>query len=331
MELIVEHITSSNKTLQLFKVVGDTISIGRAYDNDIILQEEHISPYHAEISLNEGGELVLRDLDSVNGIKNAANRLLESNTLITSGDKFVLGKLTVRIMQVNHKVVEAKKLNFLEEFTSKINHWYWALALTSFVYLYYIFKAYTSSIAKVEWPTLILDNLYIMLSFIVLSLIIGVLARIFKKEVKFFAIVTLTMALILIEECTAMVGNFLWFNWGESTMLGLGSELIDAGLIFCFLWGAFYLASNMNFKRISITSTVLLLGILGLSNLNYFDDDDVYLYPSYSAIVLPSAYLVSQAISVQEHVGASKSLFVKATKEAKRRNVEAEEEKRDLM
>ena len=331
MELIIEQLSPSNKTLQLFKASGDNIRIGRAYDNDIILQEEHISPYHAELSLNTEGELVLNDLDSINGIKDVSNKPVEPNTLVASGDKFVFGKLTLRIMQASHKVMEAKKLTFLEEFTSKINHWYWALALSSLLYLHNIYQAYISSISKVVWPTLILDNLYVILSFIVISLIISVLARIFKKDVKLFAIVTLTMGLVLIQEYTGLVGNFLWFNWGESGLVEIGNELINAGLIFAFLWGAFYLASNMNFKRISITSSVLLLSILVLSNLSYLDEDDVYLYPSYSAVVLPSKWLLIEPISVEETVSASKNLFDQSAKEAKRRNVEAEEEKLPLM
>lgn len=331
MELIIEQITPSNKVLQLFKAAGESIRIGRAYDNDIILQEEHISPYHAEVSLNAEGELVLNDLDSINGIKDATNKPVGSNALIASGDKFVFGKITLRIMQASHNVIEAKKLNFLEEFTSKINQWYWALTFTFLLYLHYMFQAYISSITKVVWPSLILDNIYIMLSFIVVALILSALARIFKKEVKLFAIVVLTMCLALLQEFTVLAGNFLWFNWGESGFLGLGSEIIDAGLIFAFLWGAFYLASNMNFKRISITSSVLLLSILVLSNLSYFDEDDVFLYPSYSAVVLPSKWLIIEPISVDEHASVSKGLFAEATKEAKRRNVEAEEEKLPLM
>lgn len=331
MELIIEQLTPTNKTLQFFKASGETIRIGRAYDNDIILQEEHISPYHAELSVNSEGDLVLNDLDSINGIKDATNKAVKPNTHVTSGDKFVFGKLTLRIMEASHKVIEAKKLNFLEEFTSKINHWYWAVAFTSLMYLHYILQAYISSIAKIVWPTLILNNIYVILSFIVIALIISVLARIFKKDVKLFAIVTLIMCLALIQEYSAIVGNFLWFNWGESNLLGIGNELIEAGLIFAFLWGSFYLASNMNFRRISITSSVLLLSILVLSNLSYFDEDDVYLYPSYSAIVLPSKWLLIDPISVEENVSASKSLFEQSAKEAKRRNIEAEEEKLPLM
>ena len=331
MELIVEQITSSNKVLQLFKVSGETISIGRAYDNDIILQEDHISPHHARLSLNESNELVITDLESVNGIKDKSNKRVDVSAILNSGDKFVFGKLSLRILDASHEVAEAKKLNYLEVFTSKIDRWYWALAAAGLLYAHYIFQSYISSIAKVVWPTLILNNFYEVLAIVIVSLFVSALARVFKKEVKLFSIIALTMSLVLVQQLCAILGSFLWFNWGETWVLGFGSEVVNAILLFVFLWGAFYMASNMNFRRISLISCVLLIGFLGLSNIDYFDEDGVYLYPSYNATMLPLGLLIVEPVSVQDNVESSKRLFAKASQEAKRRNVEAEEAKISSM
>ena len=48
--------------------LGDTpLRIGRAYDNDVVLTDAHVCPYHAQLHRDAEGRFWLQDLGSLNG------------------------------------------------------------------------------------------------------------------------------------------------------------------------------------------------------------------------------------------------------------------------
>jgi len=68
--------------------VSDATRIGRALDNDIVLEDASVSRHHAVIESRNGGH-VLRDLGSQNGTWLADNRVSEAN--LATGDAVRLG------------------------------------------------------------------------------------------------------------------------------------------------------------------------------------------------------------------------------------------------
>ena len=45
-----------------------SLIIGRAYDCQIIIDDPYVCPRHVKVSLAENGELLIQDLDSINGL-----------------------------------------------------------------------------------------------------------------------------------------------------------------------------------------------------------------------------------------------------------------------
>ena len=72
------------------------IRIGKASDNDFVVNDPHVSRYHAKLIREEGGCWLLEDLGStngtfVNGVKMTNRRMLLDGDIITAGrEKFVL-------------------------------------------------------------------------------------------------------------------------------------------------------------------------------------------------------------------------------------------------
>jgi len=72
-----------------FRLVGKTVRLGRALDNDIVLEDKSSSRYHALISISEN-QVRLEDLKSRNGVKVNGRRTqrtdLKENDVIEIGD-----------------------------------------------------------------------------------------------------------------------------------------------------------------------------------------------------------------------------------------------------
>lgn len=102
--IFVEQLTPDGEVLHRTKVTHLPIRIGRAYDNDIILNDRHTAAHHAQIELNQLDELIIADLGSQNGITLANTR---ENFFVIDGDKiYRLGHTRLRIRTADYRVAD---------------------------------------------------------------------------------------------------------------------------------------------------------------------------------------------------------------------------------
>lgn len=104
--IFVEQVTPDGEVLHRSKVTHLPITIGRAYDNDIILDDPHTAAHHAQIELNQLNELIIADLGSYNGITHANTRAnTRENFFVVDGDKiYRLGHTRLRIRTADYQV-----------------------------------------------------------------------------------------------------------------------------------------------------------------------------------------------------------------------------------
>jgi pSer/pThr/pTyr-binding forkhead associated (FHA) protein len=65
-EIIIEEITRNHKLLHRHKLNQNNITIGRNYQNDIILTDPHICPQHLSLSYSQN-DWRINDNNSING------------------------------------------------------------------------------------------------------------------------------------------------------------------------------------------------------------------------------------------------------------------------
>jgi hypothetical protein len=325
MEIVIELITRNNKVKSFHKLSGDSIKIGRSYENDFVLQDEHISPHHAEIIQSENGSLVLVDKCSVNGIRDNKNKDVGLQVDLKSGDVVTIGKHLIRIVLPHHPIARTKKLNVLEDIASHANQWYLALFSALVFFSSMLVKSYFSALDDIIWTKLFATALLVTIALMLFPLLIALSARVFKKDVKFFTAVVFSFTMFVAWQITTGLGQVLLFNWGDSSLVNLGADLVEFVMMVLFFCGCFYLASNMSLKRISIISCSLVVSIAALFYFSSQDDGAVQPYPMSYAVVLPSGMLLNSAISTEQSVEQFDALFDSALIEAKQRNKEADE------
>lgn len=322
MAIIVEQITRNKKVLSYHKSHSDKIRLGRAYDNDVVLQEEHVSPYHAEIDFyREDDVIVLTDLASLNGVKTRHNGKVKQSIRVKSGDVFTLGKSHIRVLKADHQVVPTKELSVLEDIASRLNQWYFAaLALLAF-WSVMMTHNYLTRFDAVVWSKEAAKYSLFTLALVVFPMLVAVSARFFKKEVRFFASLVFSFGIFILFQFTTTTAQWLYFNWPESAFTYLFSETTELGLLIALFWGAFYLASNMTMKKITLASVGLVAVIWGLTFYSK-QSTNIQVYPSSYAVVFPSQFLFATAEAVSEQKKVNHTLFNQASKEANNLNKE---------
>jgi hypothetical protein len=82
--------------------------VGRAYTNDVVLEDRFVSPRHCAIRETESGEMVLEDLESLNGVKVLTDA--HGSLALRSGDRFRVGETILRLVDAAHPVAPAEPL-----------------------------------------------------------------------------------------------------------------------------------------------------------------------------------------------------------------------------
>jgi hypothetical protein len=98
----VETLARNGDVLQRHQVHTLPIRIGRAYDNDVILDDDYVAPRHALVDLDSANKLMLHDLGSRNGVIKGGKRL---PSLALAGDTVVrIGHTSLRVRTADFPV-----------------------------------------------------------------------------------------------------------------------------------------------------------------------------------------------------------------------------------
>ncbi|HET7602201.1 MAG TPA: FHA domain-containing protein, partial [Gemmatimonadales bacterium] len=86
------------------------VRIGRAYDNDVILDDRHVDAHHAMLYLADDGVVVVEDLGSVNGVRDGLRGASSPRLRLASGGSVRLGETVLRVLDAGHAVARAVPL-----------------------------------------------------------------------------------------------------------------------------------------------------------------------------------------------------------------------------
>ena len=79
-----------------FKIMTQSISIGRHSDNDLVLSNDSVHRHHAHFHISPDGTAAIHDLDTANGILVNGNRV--NKVTLQSGDLIELGEVRLRFI-----------------------------------------------------------------------------------------------------------------------------------------------------------------------------------------------------------------------------------------
>ncbi len=92
---VIELVDNSGRVLQRFFLDGSLVTIGRAYGNDIIIDDPYMSPYHLQIEI-VGNDVNVTDLNSENGLFFEKDSNRQSSIQVSSGGSIRIGHSRLR-------------------------------------------------------------------------------------------------------------------------------------------------------------------------------------------------------------------------------------------
>lgn len=96
-----EILDKVGRVTQRTPVHAQQLRIGRAFDNDVIVDDPYVCPYHARLMVEEGQPSLI-DLQSINGITDAAGHPLSAAVPLAGGHVVYLGRTPFRFRAMDH-------------------------------------------------------------------------------------------------------------------------------------------------------------------------------------------------------------------------------------
>jgi hypothetical protein len=104
-EVIWVEVLSRHKGVQSRqRCEGRGVRIGRAYTNDVILDDPYVAPEHVHIVRGEDGRLIVEDLGTANGLFAAHGKRRLDRLALDDDAIFRIGHSFIRVRQTEHRV-----------------------------------------------------------------------------------------------------------------------------------------------------------------------------------------------------------------------------------
>lgn len=92
-------------------VLSWPIGIGRAYDCDVVLDDPHVAPRHAEIAPDADGRLIVTALDTLNGVRLGKRKLARGEQALLPDDgRLQLGHTRLRVRHAGETLAPERVL-----------------------------------------------------------------------------------------------------------------------------------------------------------------------------------------------------------------------------
>jgi hypothetical protein len=104
----IEIMSRHREVVQRHRCAGHAVRIGRAYTNDVIIDDPFVAPEHVVIWRSESGALVVEDLGSGGGLYDDRKRSRMARLTLDGDRAFRIGQTLVRVRLPNHAVAPAR-------------------------------------------------------------------------------------------------------------------------------------------------------------------------------------------------------------------------------
>ncbi|MEP7344577.1 MAG: FHA domain-containing protein [Gemmatimonadaceae bacterium] len=280
----------------------DTIpaSIGRAFDNDIIVDDPFVSPHHLRLVEDDAGVLWMEDVGSKNGTRRAFGAAPETRFATPSGSTVVLGRTMLRIFDTDHAVPDAVLQHAEETSIAELlgNPRHVAIAAGACVLLFAA-RGYLESTSREVAESIVTMPLGVLFFVVLWAGVWALIGRVTRAGGRFVAHFAWACVGLVVLTLLAMVLGWIEFAIPSSDFLSALSAVVLAAAFAVYLTGHVTLASSLS-ARLALRRTVIGFGAAAIVSvlLVTISREEFSVSPSYPTALapLPTALLQTEEI-----------------------------------
>lgn len=303
--LVVQAGVRHGRIAEVTRSRGDRLSIGRSYDNDLVITDLHVAPRQVEFRREEG-EWRLFVLDRTNPVFVNDRKVVEDSVPVSSGDRVTLGRTRLSVHASDSPVEKTRKLmlaNLLGRDSGGI--------LSPLLFLVLVVMAdfaltYFEGATDLEWVGFASDSLFAVVIVFVWAGLWALAGRLMRHQHHLGLQLMATSAAVFLSTPLFLGFEYLSYPFHNPTVLWAfywAAAFLTLALLFHF-----NLAIATNLRRTLLTGTamsVLVIGVLiGFEWFSENEDDWSTLQPEYSATLVPPPFGLGATSSADSYFEA---------------------------
>lgn len=316
--IIIEILDRFGKVRERHKLDKFPVKIGRSYRNDIIIDDNYVSPEHVELMLDGDGHILATDLHSDNGMFTLHPLVRHDIMTLTDNQRIRIGHTDIRIRSEDYEVKET----YFDH--GKPSEWH--LLMTNVLFLPLVWgmtagillaNQYFATTHEVHFNLLLGAVLPVFIVVAIWTLSWSIVSKVITHKF-YFAYHGIFVGLLLsgfyfIE----LAFEYLEFIYPIS---GLADRLMifsDLAFVFILLYG--HLRQSTHFSRnkartSSVISTSIIVGLAYL--IAYVNEPQYESQPVYSAIMKPPEFVLRKPVTIDEFFADTSKLTEPLKQEA---------------
>jgi hypothetical protein len=310
MEIIFEVVNRAGRTLERHRAEGDQLSIGRAFDNALILSDETVSPHHALLETNADGVVMLRNLNSLNGVRTDRHERIDEPTELRSGGEYSFGRARVRIYSAAHAVSKTVRIGGLDWLVNSLGNRPVLAIVVSLVAGVAFTEQWLNTYSVIRWQQMGIGVFGVMTVGVVIAMLWAIVGRIVKHEGRFKTQLALVLLYILAQSVIYFGYELLLFNTLNTTISTAFSLLLSFLLLSSLFWLCLHIATNQDSAQrwkfaAAISSVFLCLSIYP----EILKQVEFSISPQYIKAVKPPALRFTDGNTLEGFLVKSSALF----------------------
>ena len=300
--IIIEILDRFGKVKERHKVSNFPLKIGRSYKNDIILDDNYVSPEHIEIILDGDGHILVNDLHSDNGMFTLHPLVRHDILTMKENQRIRIGHTDIRVRSEDFKVKET----FFDH--GKPSEWH--LLMTNVLFLPLIWALttgilladqYFATTSEAHFNEILGAVLPVLIVIVVWTFIWSIVSKVVTHKFYFAyhgMFVGLLVSGFYFIELAFEYLEFIFPIDGLSDLLIIFSDLAFAYLLF---YGHLRQSTHFTKRKTRITSAVTTAVIVGVAYLiSYVNEPQYQSQPVYSDIMKPPVFVMKRSVSLDE-------------------------------
>lgn len=310
MKLVLEIIPHTGDEQVTHRVIEQfPLTVGRSFNNDVILSDPHISPQHLRIGY-EGEQWTVTDLGSANGFSVNGTHAAKETLPLKSGDTLRIGHTELRLFAPHHPVTEAVRLQKAHPVYAWLNRPFavWGCFFIAFAVLqgWAYLEIWTEEIKMVLAGTAAATAGSIMLW----ATLWSVAGRLIRRKPHFKSHLTIASLYLIAAAATWYVEAYTDFLTNENWVAAVVSYGIHFILLTLLLQGSLALATRMTERRRRIAGIFFAAGILlGVFSLSLISARNFTQQPLYPATLEPYLSQFAPADTLDEFMAGNEKVF----------------------
>lgn len=308
-KIIIEILRSGGgrKDYKIFD--ADAITIGRGYQNDLILSDPYVSAQHV-ILRTDADPWTLEDLASENGVLINDRKFYGTKIDVKSGDEIIIGKTQLRIISSAHPVEPALRMTRSISFMGKMGSPFLTILIIIALLMVCLLQAYLGAFEKLSVGKLMIWPLLCFILILIWAGIWAFVGRLIKHKTQFLYQLCLGCLIYILMAFLVPISDYLGYAANSFVMAAVTYDIILGGLIALQLMGNLSIATSIAFQKRIIAALIVPISMIALFTFGYIElRKEFSPRPYYFDVLKPNFFRIAPVKSIDGFLKDSEKIF----------------------